>query len=626
MTNFNWNREEVSTEVNALLETLSVEYLVKEGTSCGMLLNFIKQDKGLEVTFSDGCAEIRYNSISTAARGIGKVLGELSQDSLPVDLDFIEEAPFSTFGILIDCSRNATIKVEFFKKYLCQLALMGYNMAMLYTKDAYELPGEDFFGYLRGRYSIPDLQEIDAYAATLGIEMIGSIQALGHLEPTLQWPAYRQVKDTPSVILTSEEKSYTLLRKMLEFWSTAFKSRRIHLGMDETHDLGRGVYMDKNGYRRGYDIFNDHLKKVTADCTDLGLKPIIWSDMYFRMGSKTGDYYDETSVIPPDIKYDIPESVELNYWDYYHENEAFYREWIRRHREDLGFEPLMASGIWSWDAFWHNHQQTVDTAVPCIDACIKEGIKDFFFTVWADDGAFCNLESILAGACSMAEKVFSLSHEMNETAVEKRFNAICRSDYTAHKQMSAMTVRNNKCSRKGIDARGILWDDPLLQIYRKNQLGGNSDWSKDTINHFREIATQVADVPDTDRGCFGYGKTLLTMLITKLELMDQLDAAYQAKDAALLETVAGKLPELIAEYDLFITMFRSYQYERFNPQGFEILQIRLGGQKERIREVVLRIGELLAGEIFVIPELEEKASHPDVCRTYNMLASASYFI
>ncbi|MFA6716288.1 MAG: family 20 glycosylhydrolase [Victivallaceae bacterium] len=311
----------------ALLETLSHEYPLKENSSDGIKLVFQKQGKGLNVEINGNAALIKYSSLNTAARGIGKLLAGERKIS--------EKLPFNTFGILIDCSRNATLRVDYFKKYLCRLALMGYNMAMLYTKDAYELPGEDFFGYLRGRYTLKDLQEIDSYASTLGIEMIGSIQTLGHLEPTLQWPAYAEIKDTSSVILTSEEKSYKLIRKILEFWSMAFKSRRIHLGMDETHDLGRGRYMNLNGYKRGYDIFNDHLNKVVKECDTLKLKPIIWSDMYFRMGSSSGDYYDKSLVIPSDIKNDIPKSVQINYWDYYHDNEEFYREWIKRHREEL---------------------------------------------------------------------------------------------------------------------------------------------------------------------------------------------------------------------------------------------------------------------------------------------------
>ncbi len=51
---------------------------------------------------------------------------------------------------MLDCSRNAVITVVHFKKWLRQLALLGYNMAMLYTEDTYELPGEYYFGHLRG--------------------------------------------------------------------------------------------------------------------------------------------------------------------------------------------------------------------------------------------------------------------------------------------------------------------------------------------------------------------------------------------------------------------------------------------------------------------------------------------
>jgi len=77
--------------------------------------------------------------------------------------------------------------VEHFKGGLRQRALLGYNMAMLYTEETYELPGEEYFGYLRGRYSADELKEIDRYAGSLNIEMVGCIQTLGHLGHLLKW-------------------------------------------------------------------------------------------------------------------------------------------------------------------------------------------------------------------------------------------------------------------------------------------------------------------------------------------------------------------------------------------------------------------------------------------------------
>ena len=58
---------------------------------------------------------------------------------------------FDTFGIMIDCSRNAVMTVEELKKFISLVSKMGYNQLQLYTEDTYEIEGEPFFGYKRGR-------------------------------------------------------------------------------------------------------------------------------------------------------------------------------------------------------------------------------------------------------------------------------------------------------------------------------------------------------------------------------------------------------------------------------------------------------------------------------------------
>jgi N-acetyl-beta-hexosaminidase len=132
------------------------------------------------------------------------------------------------------------------------------------------LEGEPYFGYHRGRYTADELREIDDYASQLGIEMIACIQTLGHLEQILRWGVYGKVKDTSSVLLVGEEKTYELIEKMISHFADVYRSKRIHIGMDETHDLGRGRYLDLFGYKRGFDIFNEHLARVTQICKKYG--------------------------------------------------------------------------------------------------------------------------------------------------------------------------------------------------------------------------------------------------------------------------------------------------------------------------------------------------------------------
>ena len=71
---------------------------------------------------------------------------------------------FRTFGVMIDLSRNAVMTPKRLKEFLLILSRMGYNMAMLYTEDTYEIKGEEYFGYMRARYTEQELKDLDDYA------------------------------------------------------------------------------------------------------------------------------------------------------------------------------------------------------------------------------------------------------------------------------------------------------------------------------------------------------------------------------------------------------------------------------------------------------------------------------
>ena len=85
------------------------------------------------------------------------------------------------FGVMLDCSRNAVMKPEQVKKLADVLKSFGYTSLQLYTEDTYEVEGEPFFGYLRGRYSIAEMQDIVSYCQGIGMEVIPCVQALAHL-------------------------------------------------------------------------------------------------------------------------------------------------------------------------------------------------------------------------------------------------------------------------------------------------------------------------------------------------------------------------------------------------------------------------------------------------------------
>jgi hypothetical protein len=80
------------------------------------------------------------------------------------------------------------------------------------------------------RYTRDELSGLDAAAASLGIELVPAIQLLGHLEQMLHWPAYANLRDTPSVMLAEEEATYEMVEAMLRAATVAMRSRRVHIG------------------------------------------------------------------------------------------------------------------------------------------------------------------------------------------------------------------------------------------------------------------------------------------------------------------------------------------------------------------------------------------------------------
>ena len=220
---------------------------------------------------------------------------------------------FDTLGLMIDMSRNSVMSIEGLKRFIPLLKKMGYNMLMLYTEDTYEVDGEPYFGYMRGKYTKAEMKEIDAFAESYGITVIPCIQTLAHLEALVRWKTYPT--DGGCVMMVDDPRTYELIDHMFATLSECFKSRKIHVGMDEAWLLGRGKHLDKYGYEPSFDIVNRHLKKVKEIAKKYDYEIMIWSDMLFRSWNN-GEYNVRQTVVPDEMvkKYD-PDIIPV-YWSY----------------------------------------------------------------------------------------------------------------------------------------------------------------------------------------------------------------------------------------------------------------------------------------------------------------------
>lgn len=534
-------------------------------------------------------------------RGLGLLLEGIAKGETNFS---IRELPqFKTNGAMFDCSRNAVMRLETVKSILRKMAIMGLDTLMLYTEDTYEISNRPYFGYLRGRYTYEELSQLDQYAAKLGIEIVPCIQTLGHLAQALKWEVMAEYRDNEDILLADTEQTYEFIEEMIRAATKPFRSKRIHIGMDEAHQLGLGRYLDLYGYQRRFEIMLRHLERVLAITKKYDLEPMIWSDMFFRLGSKTGDYYDLDSQIPEDVIAKIPQGVRFVYWDYYHKDQAFYREWIKRHRT-LGSEPIFAGGIWTWVGMCTNYGRTFLDTNAALEACKDEGVAEVFATLWNDDGGENNYYTSLLGLQLFAEHGYS--RKLSEAKLKERFEFCNRASFDAFMDLKYFdevpgTEPDNWEALN--PSKYLLWQDPLLGLFDANVEG------LPLSQHYSRLADKYRTWSQDERWgfLFTFYRSLATVLAKKADLGLRLSDYYQeGNQAALKGLVQKELPDLKEQVQLLRTKHRDLWHTTYRPFGWEVLDIRYGGLLSRIDTTLWRLEAYLAGSVDQIPELEEE--------------------
>lgn len=592
----NWTEKGTAKELRKALEACADSHPIVKNGSEGLSVRFEKvEEPGLcEVQIDGTTAVVRYDRVAQAMRGVGALLSGL----VKTDKAYREQSGFSMLGVMLDCSRNAVMTVNHLKLWFRRLALLGYDTVMLYTEETYELPDEPFFGYGRGAYTKSELKTIDREAALLGIEVIPCIQTLGHLEKILRHSAYKPVQDINGVMLVGEEKTYELIEKMIAHWASVCKTRRFHIGMDETHGLGRGRYQDLHGVRSPFDIFNEHLKRVVEICAKYDVKPMIWSDMYFRFGNEKHVYYAPDAEIPDNVVRAIPREVELVYWDYYHSDKDMYRRMIARHRS-MGYEPLMGSGIWTWNRLWYDHKKTTEWAGPCIDVCIEEGLREIFFTMWGDNGAYCDHDSAFAGMAWCADRIYSGGKEPDAARLEKRFGAVCGGSYAAHIEASAIST-----AVLGLEPSNTLWNDPFADRGFRNLLNDDLSKMSAAAKTYDKLATRLQKhAKDRSTGDMRFAYLWARAIAERYGVSAGAVAAYRKGDRKALAKVKEKVPAAARAWRAAADAFRDMWLAHNKPDGLEIMQERFGMIDARYKEMQKSLSGYLTGDADCIPEL-----------------------
>ncbi|KAJ3034010.1 hypothetical protein HDV00_005587 [Rhizophlyctis rosea] len=393
-----------------------------------------------------------------------------------------------------------------------------------------------------------------------------ALEDINDLGRVMRWKEDAQFDTlgTSEVLLAKCEETYELIGKLLDAASGPLRSKRIHIGMDEAHGVGEGRYKQMYGYKDTTDVFLEHLQRVHALCQERGLKPMLWSD---------NDYTRK----------------------------------IRHHR-DLGYEPWVAGGIWTWNRLYAALPFTLEASRACLQACKRDNVRNVFVTTWGDDGNECDVLSALPGMLFYAEHGYTPELEVNWTQVSQNFAGIFGGrliDWIDASKVDLVVV--NELTR-------ARFPDPLYAFlspqYRDMDL--EKHFSEVAENLFRASSENLETYPFNER--LRFPALLARALSLKSNIRDRLARAHALEDqddriARLHELATGQLHELRRAIDDLWRYHRDRIWlDTYRPFGMEILELRYGAARTRLESLedrVLKICE--AGHEGVrgrIPELE----------------------
>ena len=566
-----------------------------------------KSDFDFDLTATDGVfAEKKGGRITVGGKTIPMlarafflcVLKEKKgEDSFKIE----EKAHFSRLGRLLDVSRNGVLKVEAVKRYINYMVTLGMNVVILYMEDIFEVEEYPYFGYMRGRYSLQELKEIDDYAYSLGVEVIGYMETLGHMEQYLRWgEEHTKVKTTSEdVMLVDDDATYEFIETCLRTLRKTLRSDYVFVGIDEAPMMIRGKYYDLHGPSDFYTVYMRHLSKVCDICTKIGYKAGAPTDMICALFSPSRRYHDVNLVFDEKVKSEIPENLVLMYWNYGRDT---YDAGIKAH-QSLDREVLFLGGGQNWFGYLPWYSVMVDNAKKGLKASLENGVDFVATSTFGDDGCETNhflsvndlayySEYCYKGLDCTDDDIFSaaeLISGISEEDAQILFGINLRIDDATP-----------TWDQKTVFLKDLLYSDILYE------LGTPAKNCAVVLPRMKENVAKLKANPEKCNGLYEYVYYLQAIITTKAELRINLRNEYKKGNKEYLKNVCEEvLPELIEQHKKYYELLKEMWHRDYKPFGIEVLTKRFGGYVQRITDIKERMEKYLNGGE-PIWELEEK--------------------
>lgn len=357
-------------------------------------------------------------------------------------------------GVSDDLSRGPITTLAFEKHMIRTLAAYKVNVYSLYFEHTAAYASDPLFAPPGGAMSAADAAALVAYAKPYHVTIIPEQEAFGHLHHNLLWEQYQPLAETPhgAVLAPGAAGSLALSTEMLTELAAEFPGPFLHIGADETVDLGLGQTKPAVDSQGLAPVYLDYLQRIVTSLAPLNRRLLFWGDI--------------AQDAPQDVLNALPESFKHSTvaiaWVYSPEPRGY----------DRFLKPFITAGFETWVAPSVNNYRKVypnnNLALLNIQEFARDGQRlgstGLLNTIWNDDGeGLINQDwyGILFGAAAAWQ-----AGESSIAQFEASYGEVFHNDPTgkldqAQRELMAAHAVLKDEAKVGDASNSLFWLDPF---------------------------------------------------------------------------------------------------------------------------------------------------------------------
>lgn len=346
-----------------------------------------------------------------------------------------------------DLSRGPVPTLEFQKRQFRTLAAYKINIYSPYFEHVFSYNSTPLAGLPGGVITRQDAAELVRYAAEYHVMILPQQEAFGHLHHLLSLEEYAELSETPlgMVLAPGQPGSLATIRQWFQELAQVFPADFVHIGADETFDLGAGQTANQVQQRGRGAVYVDFLKQIHSALEPLHKRLLFWGDM---------------AMNEPDLVKTLPKDMIAVAWHYSPEPGGF-TPWLQPYKQ-ANMETWVSPGANNWLQVYPDNGMTLRNVQGFVRDGQALGSTGMLMTSWYDDGEGLFVENwygvLFAAAAAWQPGESDISRYQNDYGPSfhhdgsGRVNDVERELIVAHEVLTK--------SGAGDETDGLFWIDP----------------------------------------------------------------------------------------------------------------------------------------------------------------------